>query len=243
MEILVTGGTGTLGALVVERLRAAGHTVRVLSRSTRPGVVTGDLRRDVGVAEAVAGVDVIVHCATGRNDVLSTKNLVRAALASGIPHLVYISIVGVDRIPFFYYRQKLRSEAVISGSGLPFTILRATQFHTLIARIFDAQRRLPLLVVPAVSVQPVEVSEVADALTRLAVSEPTGRVPDFGGPETRPARRFAETWQRAEGRHQRLVPLRLPGGTFRALRAGHNTTSGTPTGSVTFEEYLTTRRR
>lgn len=244
MEILVTGGTGNLGALVVERLRSAGHTVRVLSRSTKPGVVTGDLQRDVGIQRAVAGVDVIVHCARGRNDVQSTKNLVRAALSSGSSqHLVYISIVGVDRIPFVYYRQKLQAEAVISGSGLPFTILRATQFHTLVAGIFDAQRRLPLLVVPSVSVQPVEVSEVADVLTGLALGEPAGRVPDFGGPEIRPAREFAEAWQQVEGRRRRLMPLRLPGGTFRALRAGYNVTRGLPTGSITFGEYLASRHR
>lgn len=243
MEILVTGGTGTLGRLVVERLRTAGHTVRVLSRSTKPGVVTGDLRRGVGLAPAVTGADVIVHCATGRDDARATRNLVLAAKAAGAPHLVYISIVGVDRIPFSYYVQKLRSEALITASGLPFTILRATQFHNLVAGIFDAQRRLPALFVPAVSVQPVEVSEVADMLAGLAVEPAAGRVPDFGGPEVRPASEFAAAWQRHEGRQRRQVPVSLPGGTFRALRAGPNVTTGTPSGSVTFERYLAARGR
>lgn len=243
MEVLVTGGTGTLGSLVVERLRSTGHTVRVLSRSAKAGVVTGDLRKDVGIGRAVADADVIVHCATGRGDVRATKNLVRAAQASGNPHLVYISIVGVDRIPFSYYRQKLHAEAVISGSGLPFTILRATQFHTLVAGIFDAQRGLPVLAVPAVSVQPVDVSEVADALTALAIAEPAGRVPDFGGPEVRPAHEFASAWQHVERRYRRQVRLRLPGGTFRALREGKNVTSGLPTGSIRFEEFLAARTR
>src|SRR5688500_18613171 len=77
MEILVTGGTGRLGRVVVERLRADGHTVRVLSRSSKPGVITGDLRRDVGLGPAVAGADVIVHCAIGRDHVRATRNLVR----------------------------------------------------------------------------------------------------------------------------------------------------------------------
>ena len=243
MEVLVTGGTGTLGSIVVDRLRSAGHIARVLSRSAKAGVVTGDLRKNLGIGPAVTGVDVIVHCATGRGDVSATKNLVHAARSSGNPHLVYISIVGVDRIPFSYYRQKLQAEAVISGSGLPFTILRATQFHTLVAGIFDAQRKVPLLVVPSVSVQPVEVSEVADVLAGLAVAEPAGRVPDFGGPEVRPAHEFASAWQRAEGQYRHQVPLRLPGGTFRALREGRNVTSGLPTGSVTFDEFLAARKR
>ena len=156
---------------------------------------------------------------------------------------MYISIVGVDRIPLGYYRQKLRAEAVISASGLPFTILRATQFHTLVAGIFDAQRRLPVLIVPAVAVQPVEVAEVADALAALAVGPPAGRVPDFGGPEALPARDFAAAWQRAEGRTRRVILLRLPGGIFRALRAGRNLTRVTPTGSVRFEEFLASRSR
>lgn len=243
MEILVTGGTGTLGRLVVERLRTAGHTVRVLSRSMKPGVVTGDLRRGVGLGPAVTGADVIVHCATGRDDARATRNLVLAAKAAGSPHLVYISIVGVDRIPMPYYTQKLRSEALVTASGLPFTILRATQFHNLVAGIFDVQRHLPALFVPAVSFQPVEVSEVADVLAGLAVGPAAGRVPDFGGPEVRPARDFAAAWQRSEGRQRRLVAVTLPGRTFRALRAGHNLTSGTPSGSATFEDYLAARGR
>lgn len=241
MDILVTGGTGTLGSLVVDRLRSVGHTVRVLSRSRKPGVVTGDLLYGESLSAAVAGVDSIVHCATGRNDARATTNLLRAAGSAGVPHIVYISIVGIDRIPFVYYRQKLRAEAVLSGSGLPFTILRATQFHTLLAGIFDVQHRLPVLFVPAVPVQPVDAAEVADILALLATGEPAGRVPDVGGPEIRPAQDFALEWQRAEGDSRRQVLLRLPGATFRALRAGHNVVRGLPTGSGTFGTYLASR--
>lgn len=238
MEILVTGGTGTLGSRVVDRLRSQGHTVRVLSRSGKPGVVTGDLVKDVGLVAAVAGADVIVHCATGMSDERATRNLVSAAALSGVPHIVYISIVGVDRIPVPYYRQKLRAEAVIAESGLPFTILRATQFHSLVVGLFRAQSRMPVLVVPAVAVQPIDVGEVADAVVGRAIGEPAGRVPDLGGPEIRQAGEFAAAWQRARGRNRRQVSLRLPGATFRALRSGYNVTHGLPTGTVTFEEYL-----
>ncbi|WP_354496066.1 NAD(P)H-binding protein [Mycetocola sp. 2940] len=243
MEILVTGGTGNLGRLVVDRLRAAGNSVRVLSRSSRPGVVTGDLVRNVGLGPAVAGADVLVHCATGRNDARATANLLSAAQAAGSPHVVYISIVGVDRIPFFLYRQKLRSETLIANSGLPFTILRATQFHTLVASIFDAQRRLPVLFVPSVMVQSVDVSDVADALAALATGAAAGRVADLGGPERRPAGAAATEWQKAERHQRRQVTFRVPGGMFRALRAGLNTTPGTRTGSVLFADFLAARSR
>ncbi|MFU8947984.1 SDR family oxidoreductase [Mycetocola zhadangensis] len=242
MHILVTGGTGTLGRLVVERLRAASHSVSVLSRRTGPGLITGDLLRNTGLEAAVGGVDVIVHCATGSNDVRATTNLVNAAVWSGSPHIVYISIVGVDRIPFVYYRQKYRAEAVISESSLPFTILRATQFHNLVASIFDAQRWSPVLVVPTISVQPVEVSEVADVLAGLATSPPAGRVPDFGGPEKRQLSEFARDWEQMTGRSRKHLPLRVPGAAFRAFRQGLHTTPENTKGVGTFTRFLETRR-
>src|SRR5262245_25441031 len=107
-RILVTGGTGTLGRLVVRRLIAAGATVRVLSRRAHEpteGVewVTGDLRTGLGIGAAVAGMEVIVHCASSqRGDEESTRHLVNAAVAAGTrPHLVYISIVGINGVPLF----------------------------------------------------------------------------------------------------------------------------------------------
>src|SRR6185312_5562726 len=144
--VLVTGGTGTLGRLVVPRLRDAGRAVRVLTRGERPpedGVayVTGDLTTGQGVDAAVDGAEVIVHCAgTTTGDGEKTETLVRAAARAGMPHLVYISVVGADRVPvvsrvdramFGYFASKRAAEDVVAGSGLPWTTLRATQFHDL----------------------------------------------------------------------------------------------------------------
>ena len=147
MTILVTGGTGTLGRPTVERLRAAGHDVRILSRTPGPDRVVGDVTTGAGLAEAMRGVDTVLHLATsaGKKDPRQTQNVVDAARAAGVTHLVYISIVGVDVNPYPYYRAKLESEQIIERSGIPFTILRATQFHDFIAMFLRLQRRLPFI--------------------------------------------------------------------------------------------------
>ena len=138
--ILVTGGTGTLGQQVVQRLRQAGRDVRVLSRHSRgPLFVTGDLATGAGLPAAAQGAGTIVHCASARKgDAAAARNLVQAVARvrteAEPPHLVYISIVGVDRFPHGYYKSKLEAEVVIAGSGLPWTTLRATQFYELIHR-------------------------------------------------------------------------------------------------------------
>src|SRR5215470_7181798 len=104
-RILVTGGTGTLGRQLVPRLRESGRDVRVLSRHPREagdGVeyVTGDLLKDEGIRAAVDGAGIVVHCAgSNKGDDDATRNLVRVASRAGAAHLVYISVVGADRIP------------------------------------------------------------------------------------------------------------------------------------------------
>ena len=124
--LLVAGGTGRLGRPTVERLRGAGHDVRVLSRREGVGHVIGDLRSGVGIREAVSGVDTVMHLATrnGRGDVALTRTLLDACRSAGIGHVIYTSIVGVDRIPLRYYREKLAIEGLIASSGIPHTILR-----------------------------------------------------------------------------------------------------------------------
>ncbi|WP_246394504.1 SDR family oxidoreductase, partial [Pseudonocardia pini] len=170
LDTLVTGGTGTLGRVLVEQLRAAGTPVRVLSRHAGEGRVVGDLATGSGIREAVRGSDVIVHCATGRKDSAAARTLVDAALAEGRPHVVYVSIVGIDRIPLGYYREKLEVERLLTASGLPVTILRATQFHQLVATMLSALGKVPgVLPVPrGIAFQPVAVADVAARLVELA---------------------------------------------------------------------------
>ncbi|MFK4101756.1 SDR family oxidoreductase [Streptomyces sp. NPDC019531] len=238
--ILVTGGTGTLGRLVTERLRADGHGVRVLSRhSPEYGV---DLREGGSALDAaVAGVGTIVHCATTQRggDERSARNLLDAARRAGVPHLVYISIVGVDRVPFPYYRTKLDVERMIEESGLGWTILRTTQLHDLLVMLFRGLAKLPVVFVPAgVRDQPIEVAEVAGRLAELAVGAPAGRVEDMGGPEVRTFADLARSYLRAAGRKRPVVGVRLFGKAYREFRAGGHLAPEQAVGKGTFEGYL-----
>ncbi|MFJ8084673.1 SDR family oxidoreductase [Streptomyces sp. NPDC096205] len=243
--ILVTGGTGVLGRLVCERLRADGHEVRVLSRHSRPYAV--DLREGGSALDtAMAGVDTVVHCAsTPRGgDERAAANLVEAARRAGVGHLVYISIVGVDRVPFGYYKTKLAVERLVEQSGLGWTTLRTTQFHDLLVQVFQPLAKLPFMLLPAgVSDQPIEVAEVADRLAELAVGAPAGRVPDMGGPEVRSLDSLARAYLSATGRRRPLMRVPLWGAAYRAFRAGGHLTPGLAVGKGTFEEYLERRFR
>jgi uncharacterized protein YbjT (DUF2867 family) len=188
--------------------------------------LVGDLRTGEGLDAAVRGVRAIVHCATtnGKDDVLATRNLIDAARRAGSgPHLVCISVVGCDVIPLAYYRAKLMAERLIMDSGLPWSVQRATQFHDLVASTFAYQRWLPVtLVLKGFRFQPVDVRDVAERLADLAVGEPAGRVPDFGGPQVRDMRELAATYDKAYGRRRRIVSLRMPGGIARGFASGAN---------------------
>ncbi len=250
--ILVTGGTGTLGRAVVAQLLDEGVPVRVMSRRPRRADddrpcewAVCDLADGAGLDAALAGVGTVVHCATNaRNDTATTRRLVEAARRSGRPHLVYVSIVGIDEVPLPYYRSKLEAERIIQGSGLPWTILRTTQFHDLVATLTTVQRRLPLVLMPSgLRFQPVEVTEVAGRLVGLSQGAPAGRVPDMAGPEVRDARDLAGATLRAAGLRRRVVPVRLPGRIVRSLRAGANLAPDRAVGTGTFEQYLAARAR
>ncbi|MGW8375759.1 NAD(P)H-binding protein [Streptomyces sp. ODS28] len=251
--VLVTGGTGTLGRPLVDRLLADGAAVRVMSRRPRRAEderpyawAVADLTTGQGLDAAVEGVSVIVHCATSpRHEVACTRRLIEAAESAArrggaaLPHLVYISIVGVDRNPFFYYRAKYAAERLIATSPLPWTVLRATQFHDLLAGLVSAQRRLPVVVgAKGFRFQPVEVSEVAARLAELAQGPPAGRVPDMGGPEIYTLGELTAMAQRATGARGRYVPLPLPGKAAAAFRRGVNLCPDRAVGTVTFGDYL-----
>lgn len=236
--ILVTGGTGSLGRPTVGALRTAGHSLKILSRRPGPDHVQGDLTTGEGIAEALDGVHTVVHLATSRKrgDVQQTANLIKQA--KHVEHLIVISIVGVDRIPLPYYRDKLALEHLVAESSIPFTLLRATQFHTLIDEVMTAQRFLPVLLAPSFALQPVAVEDVADRLAELAAGPPAGRVKDLGGPEQLAVAAMARAWKQAKHSRRPVVPIRLPGKTMRAFTAGFALSDPTQPTTRTFADYL-----
>ncbi|MFI6095337.1 SDR family oxidoreductase [Lentzea sp. NPDC051213] len=224
MTFVVTGGSGALGRHVVAALPGA----KAVSRSTGT-----DLLR--GTGSGALRADVVVHCATSfRREV----DMARAVLAAKPAHLVYISIVGCDRVPLPYYKQKHAAERLIVNSGVPHTILRATQFHSLLLRMFDNSSKLPLMLVPAFRFQPVDEAEVGLELAALAQAAPAGIAGEMGGPEVREAIDLARIYLDAKGKRRTLVPLKAPGATYRAYRAGGNLTPGRAVGKRTFADYL-----
>ncbi|WP_405890965.1 NAD(P)H-binding protein [Streptomyces sp. NBC_00133] len=240
--ILVTGATGTLGRPVTDLLRADGHEVRALSRHSQPYAV--DLREGTGLDAAVQGVDAIVHCATSPRggDEGAAGHLIEAARRAGVPHLVYISIVGVDRLPLGYYKSKRAVERMVEDSGLGWTVLRTTQFHDLALQILASSAKLPVMPLPAgVSVQPIDTAEVAGRLAELAVGRPAGFVAEMGGPQVRTMPELARDYLRATGRRQPIVPVRLAGKAYAGFRAGRHLTPERAVGKRTFEEFLDER--
>lgn len=252
--ILVTGGTGTLGRQVVSRLRDSGSDVRVLSRKAHESAdgivyVTGDLVTEQGIKEAVDGTELIVHCAgSGKGDDETTRNLARAASRAGVKHLVYISVIGTDRIPmvsaidramFGYFGSKRAAEQVVADSGLPWTTLRAAQFHDLVLMVARAMAKLPVIPVPAgFRFQPVDSGEVAGRLVELALGAPAGLVPDMAGPKIYGVADLVRSYLQARGTRRLMVPVPLPGHAARAVRAGANLAPQRAVGLRTWEDFL-----
>jgi uncharacterized protein YbjT (DUF2867 family) len=239
MTILVTGGTGTLGRPTVALLTAHGHDVRILSRKPGPDRFVGDVTTGAGLREALSGVDTVLHLATsaGSKDPAQARIVVDACRAAGVKHIVYISIVGVDAIPYPYYRAKLESERVIEKSGIPYTILRATQFHSFVGMFITLQRKLPVVLALDVPDQPIAVDEVAARLVELVNAGPSGHVTDIGGPEQLSLRDAINIWQRAHGTRKPVWMLRLFGKTIRSFQEGHHMTPMPGYGMETFAQY------
>lgn len=232
----VTGGTSGPGVPTVNRLRAVGHEVRVVSRKPGSGRVVGDLDTGVGLDAAVEGAKVVIHLATNRKkDLPGTLKLLSAARSAGIEHFVYLSIVGVDQIPFAYYREKFTNEKAIAASGVPFTVLRATQFHSFpgeIIKMMGGHFCFDL------SVQSIGVEDVAKRLAEIAIAPPAGRVADIGGPEILEARDIVARLESAGRVKKPVVMLSLPGKTFAAFRNGHHIPGLPGYGPQTFDEWL-----
>ncbi|MGK5558730.1 SDR family oxidoreductase [Actinomadura kijaniata] len=242
MRIAVIGGTGTLGRHVVAELEARGHRVRTLSRSSAEHPV--DLRTGAGLPEALAGCAVVVDASNdqsrraARTLVDGTRRLLEAEESAGVGHHVCVSVLGCGRVPIGYFRTKARQEGAVTEGPVPWTIVRAAQFHELVAAALGS----PVLPLPRVPLQPVAAADVARAIAEVA-EEPArrGRV-EVAGPEVADVRALARTWRSVTGRRALTFPVPLPGRLGRELRSGA-LTSAHPDhrGEATFTAWLERR--
>lgn len=156
MRVFITGGSSELGALVARKLVGQGHDVTVASRSARPerGIVAVEVDLSTGLGlDEVAGHDTVVHLASNpfaarQVDIEGTQRLVDASAEAGVGHLLAISIVGVDDHPQPNYQAKVEMEQIVADSAIPWTILRATQFHSFIPRFIDMLPSIGVVPVP-----------------------------------------------------------------------------------------------
>jgi uncharacterized protein YbjT (DUF2867 family) len=224
-RVLVTGGTGRLGRHLVPALTQRGHDVRVLSRRPGDGHVVGDLRDGTNLPAAVDGIEVVLHAATSARmkavDLRGTARLLDAARDAGVRHVVYVSIVGVDRNPLPYYKIKLAAERAVAASGLPYTLARGTQFYDLVAGALAKAHVGPLLFAPkGWRLEPHAPVDFAAHLGERVDTGPAGAVTEFGGPEVLDVADLARDVHRAAKRTGRVRQLPVPGKASAAFAAG-----------------------
>lgn len=248
-SILVTGGTGTLGGHVLPLIGYSDAHVRVLSRHDHDSdhafdYVTGDLADRTGLESALDGVDTVLHLAGGpKGDDTATQNLMRAAAGANVRKVVYISVIGADSVPIGWMESKLRAETAVVESGLPWTILRAAQFHDLVLKTVAAMAKSPVMPKPGgLRFQPVDSRDVAERLVELTFTDPTGLVPDMAGPEVYSLAELGRSYLKARRKRRLTMPVRIPGKAGRAYRAGENlSTEGITVGTRTWGAFLAER--
>ena len=187
MKFAIIGGTGLIGSQVVRNLTAAGHEAVPHSQSTGVDVVSGR-----GLDEAVAGVDVVVNLtnsptfdeASPAFFQSSMDNLLGAARKGGVGHVVILSIVGVDQVPELdYYRAKVLQEEILAASGIPYSIVRATQFMEFIDAVLSWTADGDTVRLPATPIQPIASRDVARAVAEVAAGEPLNGIRTVAGPD------------------------------------------------------------
>jgi uncharacterized protein YbjT (DUF2867 family) len=254
--VAVVGGTGVLGRLVVGRLVARGDDVVILSRSPGAALPEGvahrrvDLESGGGLAAGLDGVEVVVDASNAppmprdraqKVLVEGSKRLLRVEAEAGVRHHVAVSIVGCDRVPMAYYGAKVAQEEVVAAGSVPWSLMRATQFHTLLDWAFAGAARFGVVPTGRARVQPIDPAIVASRLADAVHADPGGRLPDIAGPEAQTLGELARAWRRARGR--RSLPLRIPtvGRAGGALRDGGLCEPEAATAGPTFERWLAGR--
>lgn len=222
--IALAGGTGTIGRRVARIAATRGHEIRIMSRSA--GI---DIRSGERLAEALSGADVVIDVVgiptlsakKARAFFLdTTARLLSAEKQAGVPHHLLLSIVGVDRAPHGYYGAKLAQEDAVVDGGVPWTILRATQFHDFSRQMFHRIGAGPFRPVSRMRTQPVDVDDVASRLVDLAEQKPAARVRDIAGPGEEDLAEMTRSWAKRHGKRAWMPALAVPGAFGRAMRDG-----------------------
>lgn len=191
MKIVVIGGTGLIGSKLVKNLRERGHEAVATSPGTGVNAVSGE-----GLSEALAGAQVAVDVSNSpsweEQAVMeffetSSRNLLAAEAAAGVVHHVALSVVGADRmVDSGYMRAKMAQEKAIKAAKTPYTIVRATQFYEFLAAIGDSAVQNGVIHLPSAKMQPIAASDVAAALTDIALASPVNGLVEIAGPEPIP---------------------------------------------------------
>lgn len=263
-KVLVIGGSGVLGSAVVNTLQTNQVPFLIGSRSqikkdsystvnqstetpwTHVDLISGD-----GLPEALAGIDTVFHLASGPGKIgrepfetVITRNLLKALKHSDVKHLIYSSIVGVDKVQYSYYRAKLEAERLIQQSQVPYTILRATQFHNLVDFAISKLMSLPIGFIPKKLLdQPIDVDPVAQKLYQLAQADPQRQIFNLGGPEVLDAGVLTQRWMKYRKVSKPIIPIPIIGGLMKSFAKGDHTCSEKATGSKTWDAYLAERYR
>lgn len=220
-----------LGRAVVAELVHRGHDVRV-TRTTPQRATAGtrhhvvDVARGAGLRDALDGADAVIEATntpgSGRKAwpvvVEGTRRLLAAEAQAGVGHHVAISIVGIDSVPFSYPRAKLAQEELVVQGPVPWSIVRATQFHELLDLLFATTARARIVPASTFPVAPVDPRFVAGMLADAAETGPGGRLTPVAGPQTAPVGELAQAWAQARGRNVAALALPLP----RRARRAHD---------------------
>jgi len=243
MRIAVAGGTGRAGAEAVAAARQRGHDVVVLARSAGVDLVAG-----TGVTDALAGIDAVIDASgvQGKDDPAAfheavTRSLVTEGRAAGVKHLIVLSIVGCDRVPAFaLYAGKVAQERSAAAGGIPYTIVRSTQFHEFARQVWGFAKLGPVHIAPSGRLQPVSVREVGARLVDLAERGPAeGRAPDFAGPREESLADMVRSYAKAAGERGLVLPASVPGAIGRAQRDGSLLPGADAVfGTQTFSEWI-----
>ncbi|MBI2427582.1 MAG: NAD(P)H-binding protein [Ignavibacteriales bacterium] len=245
--VIITGGSGFLGHETATLL--AKHSVPYTSTSrTNPFHDRQwrylDLENGAHFDDALRGNRTVLHLASGtrlrnRNtDVEGTKKLLSSAHRVGIRHFIYISIVGIDNVPMKYYQYKLEAERCIASSGIPYTILRATQFHGFVDFMLGRWLKYPFSFLPSIQVQPIDIAVVARRLFSLTMDKPHNATLNLGGKEIFSSRALAAIWLRGRSQHRMIVDLPLVGKLGTSLRTGALTCPERTSEGLTWGEWV-----